>query len=172
MKIICCAILSVMLAANSWGLAEGNAGFSGPSDDPVRIQVHAPFAQQLIVKIKAAHPEIQKLSLHAVPPGHTENAIIASNLPEKVGKLSSPGDMQTVAAGQPNVHRIDEGQFWDKFVPVHNQSGGVIGFLIMEVPFSAASTAAEAIAEGIRIRDEVQRQVPTLETLFGPANWH
>lgn len=169
MKTICGAVLSVVLAVGGWSLAEGNAAISRSPADPVYLQVHAPFAQQLIVRIKAEHPEIQKLSLHAVPPGQTESAIIASNLPEKIGKPSSPSDLQTVAAGQPNVHRIDKGKFWDTFVPVRNQNGRVIGFLIMEVPFTTASTEAEAIEEGIRIRDEVQRQVPTLETLFGPA---
>lgn len=167
MKTICGAVLSIALAANGWGLAVANAEILG--SDPPRLEVHAPFAQQLIVRIKAEHPEIQKLSLHAVPPGRSESAIIASNLPEKIGKLSSPGDLQTVAAGEPNVHRIDKDQFWDTFVPVHDRNGRVIGFLIMEVPFSTASTEAEAVAEGIRIRDEVQRQVPTFDTLFGSA---
>lgn len=169
MKSICIVVIGTMMAGSAVGLVAENKGTSASSAAPARIAVYAPFAQQLIVKIKAEHPEIQKLSLHAVPPGQTASAIIASNLPQKIGKLSSPGDLQTVAAGEPNVHRIDEGKFWDTFVPVHNRQGRAIGFLIMEVPFSTASTEAEAIAEGIRIRDEVQRQVPTLETLFGPA---
>lgn len=169
MKKLWIVIIGVALAGSGLGLAAEGTGISAMPALPAKIEVHAPFAQQLIVKIKAEHPEIQKLSLHAVPPGQTESAIIASNLPQKIGKVSSPGDLQTVAAGKPNVHRIDQGSFWDTFVPVHNRHGRVIGFLIMEVPFSTASTEAGAIAEGIRIRNEVQRQVPTLETLFGPA---
>lgn len=140
-----------------------------PAAAPARIEVHAPFAQQLIEKVKAEHPEIQKLGLHAVPPGETRSAIIANNIPSKDGKLSSPGDLATVASGQPKAHRIEKGQFWDTFVPLHDHEGKIIGFLVMEVPFSTASTEEGALAVGVRIRNEVQSQVPTLATLFGPA---
>ncbi len=79
-----------------------------------------------------------------MPPGQTQSAIIASNLPQKIGKISSPDDLETVASGQPDAHREEKGQFWDTFVPVHDRKGKVIGFLIMEVPFRTASTEAGA----------------------------
>lgn len=137
---------------------------------PARVQVNAPFAEQLIVKEKTMHPEIQKLGLHAVPPGQTQNVIVANNLPEKVGKVSSPSDMKLVASGQPVAVRKEEGKFFDTFVPLHDRTGQVIGFLVMEVPFATANTQAGAIQKGTSIRDEVQQQAPTLETLFGPAS--
>ncbi len=144
-------------------LAQGNGAA------PAKVEVHAPFAEQLIQKEKALHPEIQKLGLHAVPPGQTENVIVANNLPEKIGKVSSPNDMRLVAPGQPVAVREQEGSFFDTFMPLHNRAGRIIGFLVMEVPFATANTEQEAIGEGIRLRDEVERQAPTLETLFGPA---
>jgi hypothetical protein len=132
-----------------------------------RVEVSAPFAQQLIVKENAIHPEIQKLGLHAVPPGRTQNVIIANNLPEKVGKVSSPGDMQIVASGEPQAIKKDG--FWDTFVPLHDQGGRIIGFLVMEVPFTTAASREGAVAKGAAIRDEVQKQTPTLAVLFGPG---
>ncbi len=88
--------LAILLigAVSSYGPRQ--TAFAATAPVP-RIEVHAPYAQQLIEKIKSEHPEIQKLGLHAVPPGQTESAIIASNFPEKIGKLSSPSDLQTVA---------------------------------------------------------------------------
>ncbi len=68
---------------------------------PAKVAVNAPFAQQMIVKEKMMHPEIQKLGLHAVPPGQTQNVIVASNLPEKIGKVSAASDMEHVASGAP-----------------------------------------------------------------------
>lgn len=136
---------------------------------PAKIHVNAPFAEELIVKEKAAHPEIQKLGLHAVPPGQTENVIVANNLPEKIGKVSSPNDMRLVASGKPVAVRVEKGSFFDTFVPLHDRTGHIIGFLVMEVPFTTATTEEGAIQKGITIRDEVQHQVPTLGTLFGPA---
>ncbi len=136
---------------------------------PAKAQVSAPFAQQLIVKVKMAHPEIQKLGLHAVLPGQDQNVIIANNLPEKIGKVSSANDMQLVASGEPQAVRIDKGSYWDTFVPLHDQGGQIIGFLVMEVPFAIAGTRDLALLKGAVIRDEVQQQVPTLAALFAPA---
>ncbi len=136
---------------------------------PARIAVDASFAQQLIVKEKAKHPEIQKLGLHAVPPGQTQNVIIANNLPEKVGKVSSPTDMQLVAAGQPVAVRVEQGSFFDTFMPLHDRGGRIVGFLVMELPFATVDTEEAAIREGTAIRDEVQQEAPTLQKLFGPA---
>ncbi|HTV06012.1 MAG TPA: hypothetical protein VME86_11640 [Acidobacteriaceae bacterium] len=157
-----------MLASPSPLAARQTTPTAGATPAP-RIQVDAPYAEQLIQKIKSQHPEIQKLSLHAVPPGQTVNAIIASNYPQKVGKLSSPSDLQMVASGKPKVNRIQTGGFWDTFIPLHNRNGKTIGFLVMEVPFATASTEEGAIAEGIKIRTQVERQAPTLAKLFGPA---
>lgn len=136
---------------------------------PAKVEVHAPFAQQLILTEKATHPEIQKLGLHAVPPGQTQNVIIANNLAEKIGKVSSPNDMRLVAPGAPVAVRMEQGSFFDTFVPLHDLGGTTIGFLVMEVPFSTASTEQEAIQKGMSIRDEIQQQAPALDVLFGPA---
>lgn len=138
-----------------------------PSAAPAKVIINAPFAEQLILREKSMHPEIQKLGLHVVPPGQTQNLIIANNLPEKIGKVSSSSDMQIVASGAPKA--LWESGFFDTFVPVHDQTGQIIGFLVMEVPFRTAPTEECAIAEGISIRNEVQRKAPTLMTLFGPA---
>jgi hypothetical protein len=164
---------AIMLAALLTGALAAPAQQNGSTmaaDQPQKVQVNAPFAQQLIVKEKTIHPEIQKLGLHAVPPGQTQNVIIANNLPEKIGKVSSANDMKLVAPGQPVAVRIDKGGFFDTFVPLHDRVGQIIGFLVMEVPLATASTEQGAIAKGTAIRDEVQEQVPALETLFGPES--
>lgn len=154
-------VSSVLLAAYAMPAQQ-----SGSTNAAARVEVSAPFAQQLIVKEKAIHPEIQKLGLHAVPPGQTQNVIVANNLPEKIGKVSSSGDMQLVASGEPQV--VKKEGFWDTFVPLHDQAGKIIGFLVMEVPFATAASREDAVAKGAAIRDEVQKQTPTLATLFGP----
>lgn len=136
---------------------------------PAKVHVDAPFAQYVVVKERAAHPEIQKLGLHAVPPEQTQNVIIASNLPEKIGKVSAASDLQLVASGEPQAQKIDDEGYWDTFVPFHDRSGKIIGFLVMEVPFSSAKTRDHAIEIGATIRNEFERRIPTLPSLFGPA---
>lgn len=160
-------VATIILAASSaYGVSPQEPNASAPAQ-PARIHVDAPFAEYLVMKEKAMHPEIQKLGMHATPPGETQSAIIANNLPDKVGKVSAPSDLQIVAAGKPQAVKKDG--FWDTFVPFHDGSGTTIGFLIMEVPFSTAKVPDGAIAVGVAIRNEVEKQVPTKATLFGPA---
>lgn len=162
------AILSQLCVVCLFG-SVGSFAQNSSAAKPPKVHVDAPFAQQLIVKEKANHPEIQKLGLHAVPPGQTQNVIIASNLPEKIGKVSAPSDLQLVASGEPQAQKIDNEGYWDTFVPLHDHSGKIIGFLVMEVPFSTAKTQDRAIEVGTSIRQEVEQQAPTLESLFQPA---
>jgi hypothetical protein len=159
-------VLLSILAASPALISSQQRSSAPRGSEPTRISVNAPFAQRLIVRIRAMHPEIQKLSLHAVPLGQTKNAIVASNIPEKIGKVSSPGDLRIVASGQPQAVRIEDGRFWDTFVPLHDRTGAVIGFLVMEVPFSTAATQDLAVAKGIEIRNQVEQEVPKLEVLF------
>ncbi len=49
----------------------------------VYIPVNAPYAQDLLVATKNAHPELQKLGLHAIPPGEENYAIIANPIAEQ-----------------------------------------------------------------------------------------
>jgi hypothetical protein len=159
-------LISCLLGSTALVAQQGTAP---ASKAPAKVAVSAPFAQQMIVKEKTMHPEIQKLGLHAVPPGQTQNVIIASNLPEKIGKVSAASDMQHVAAGVPYAEKIADEGYWDTFVPFHDHDGKVIGFLVMEVPFATAKTLEGAIKVGTLIRNEVERQVPTEAALFAPA---
>jgi hypothetical protein len=73
-----------------------------PAQDPsTYMHLHAPFAQSLVEKVKAAHnDQILKLGIHAVPPGETDNVIIANVTPSKNGKKSSPTDLENPRGGQ------------------------------------------------------------------------
>ena len=68
------------------------------------IQVSAPLAQKLVLEAKAQHPEIKKIGTHAIPPGATESAIIGSDNPSKIGKVSSANDLTFVTTGIAKVY--------------------------------------------------------------------
>ncbi len=65
----------------------------------IYIPVDAPFAQNLVVATKNAHPELQKLGLHAIPPGQHDYAIIANAITSKIGKKSSAADLTVLQKG-------------------------------------------------------------------------
>lgn len=133
------------------------------------MHVHAPFAQLLVEKIKAAHnDEIVKLGIHAVPPGETDNVIIANIAPSKNGKKSSAADLEKLATGKPVAVRLQKDKVFDLLIPMTDSTGRDLGggFVVMEVPYTRASNEEEALRIGVAIRDDMQRQIPSKKALY------
>ena len=141
-----------------------------PSQDPsTYMHVNAPFAQSLVVKVKAAHDDqIVKLGIHAVPPSEKDNVIIANITPSKNGKKSSAADLEKLAGGKPVAVKIDKDKVFDLLIPMTDAKGRDLdgGFVVMEVPYSKASNEEEAIKIGVAIRDDLQRQIPSKKALY------
>jgi hypothetical protein len=141
-----------------------------PKNPAKSVMVCAPLAQSILVKVKAGHDDIVKLGLHAVPPGSTDNVIIANVAPSKIGKKSSAADLEKLAQNKPIVVRLDKNQTFDLLIPITDASGGNLdgGFIVMEVPYSKAGNEEEALKIGVGIRDEVQRQIPSKSAMYQP----
>jgi hypothetical protein len=156
-------LLSLGLSTNS---AYGQK--SQPSSEYVHVD--APFAQSLVDKEMANHSDIGKLGIHAIPPGATDNVIIACNIRSKNGKKSSAADLEKLAAGKSGAARIDNEKIFDLLLPMTDAHGGDLkgGFVVMEVPFSKATTEAEALKIGMVVRDELQAQIPSRAALYQP----
>jgi hypothetical protein len=160
---LCLAIVPAMMLAQE-------KPAKAPSQDPsTYMHVHAPFAQSLVVKVKAAHEDqIVKLGIHAVPPSETDNVIIANITPSKNGKKSSPTDLEKLAQNKPIAVKIDKDQVFDLLIPLTDAKGRDLngGFVVMEVPYSKAGNEEEALKIGVEIRDDVQRQIPSKKALY------
>ncbi len=132
------------------------------------VQVSAPFAQRVIVDVKTRHPEIVKLGLHATLPSTNDNVIIANVTPSKNGKKSSAADMEKLAQNKPIAERIEKDKIYDLLIPITDAHGGDLGqgFVVMEVPFTQASSEAEALKIGVPIRDEIQKSIPSKTALY------
>lgn len=131
--------------------------------------VSAPFAQRITANEMTRHAaQIQKIGLHAVPPGGSDNVIIASNTPAKIGKKSSASDMTILAAGQPHAITDQKGRFYDLALPITDRDGHDIGggLLVLEVPFADASNQDEALKIGIAIRDELKAEISSKDALY------
>ncbi len=142
-----------------------------PSPLPANyIQVNAPAAQRLVVAEKNKHSEIGKLGLHAVPPDASDNVIIASDTPGKIGKKSSAADLEHLAAGKPLALRIEKDKIFDLMLPITDAQGGNLngGFVVMEVPFAKAANEQQALKIGIAIRDELQSGIDSKDALYKP----
>ncbi len=154
-----------------FSLAAGPAAWGGQAPQapasPRYIKVDAPFAQKLLLDAKAAHPELKKIGLHAVPPGGTESAIIANPIVSKIGKVSSANDLTVVTSGQPKVYpHEEEGGFFDLGLPMTDSQKRPVGMMVMEIPYKAAATKEEALRMGLAIRDEIAGKISSKEALF------
>ena len=157
---LCLCLAPVMMQAQS---------AKTPAQDPsTYMHVSAPLAQSIVVKVKAHHDDIVKLGIHAVPPGATDNVIIANIVPQKIGKKSSAADLEKLAQNKPIAVRLDKSKTFDLLIPLADASGGDLdgGFVVMEVPYSKASSEAEALKIGVGIRDDVQNQIPNKAALY------
>ncbi len=162
------AICSLCLASIV-GSAQDKPAKSPAQDPSSYMRVHAPFAEDLVMKVKAAHgDQIVKLGIHAVPPGETDNVIIANITPAKIGKKSSDGDMKNLATGEPVAKKLDKDKTFDLLIPLTDAKGRDLegGFVVMEVPFTKASNEDEAIKIGVAIRNDIQHQIPSKESLY------
>ncbi|HEX3435441.1 MAG TPA: hypothetical protein VHT24_01640 [Pseudacidobacterium sp.] len=137
-------------------------------DRSTYLHVNAPLAQSILIKVKAHHDDIVKLGLHAVPPGATDNVIIANIAPEKIGKKSSATDLEKLAQNKPIAVPLDKSKTFDLLIPITDANGGGLdgGFIVMEVPYSKAANEEEALKIGVGIHDEVQHLIPSKAALY------
>lgn len=139
---------------------------AAPAPHPAYV-VQAGAAERLVMDTLSAHPFLLKLGLHGTAPGHQESVILANGNASKVGKATSEKDLADVQDGQTYCHRIDDGSFYDMNLPMCDEKGRHIGLLVMEIPFSAASTPADAVRVAEKIRKQMAAQIPDLGALFG-----
>ncbi|MHC4819734.1 MAG: hypothetical protein ACYTF8_16940 [Planctomycetota bacterium] len=75
-----------------------------------------PAAQDIVNGVAAKHPELVRLTLHAVPADKTECTQVASTMKKRRGKPSDPEDLKAMKTGQQVV--LDEPGAVDVTVPI------------------------------------------------------
>ncbi len=128
----------------------------------------APFAQKLVDDTLAKHKDVVIMAMHVTPPGETDNVIIASNI-GRYGKKADEDDMRVINTGKSNLEVNKAGNHFEDELTLLDQTGKVIGAVGIVFNYRAGDdkTKLAKIAEGIR--DEMQKQIPSIDTLFGPA---
>ncbi len=104
-------------------------------------------AQSLVEEVAAKHPELVRLTLHAVPNRQSQCRVIASNVPSKLDDLSDPEDVQAMRTKKPVT--LQEGGNLDYTAPVVDSTGtavAAVGVTVMGPSQSAMLASAKAIA--------------------------
>ena len=129
-----------------------------------------PYAQDLVDAAARRHPELLAVDLHAMLPGATQSAIVASTLPARLGHPSDIDDIAVFRSGQPRVeinHRGDQNV--EVAVPlfdIFKQTIGSVEFTLRYVP---GTDEAALVEQASQYRDEMSRRILDLASLADPS---
>jgi hypothetical protein len=112
-----------------------------------------PEARQLVRQTVARHPNLVRLTIHAVPAGRTDSRIIACNVLEKIGKLSDPEDLEAVKTGKTVVLR--EGNNLDVTAPILDKTGRAIAATGITLALSPGRSEKDLRNEADKIAREL-----------------
>ncbi|MBR0560456.1 hypothetical protein [Neokomagataea anthophila] len=130
------------------------------------ISVNAPNAQKLVSSVAATHPEAKLLCLHADVPSAKVNAIIGSNDLARLGKVSSPHDLEVIGKPALVTERADKKGVYEMKLPVNDRDGRVVGMMVEQIAVSDAKNEVDALAKAVAVRGEIEQGILNTAWLF------
>jgi len=108
-----------------------------------------PAAQEIVDSVAAKHPELVRLTLHAIPEGKSDCMQIASTAKKRRGKPSDPEDLKALETGREVV--LEEDGALDVTVPILMQMGkaSAVAGVTLRAEEGANRNALLAKARGI-----------------------
>lgn len=125
------------------------------------------YAQELIDKAIAKHPEVLALSIHATPPKSANMVTIASN-GGQIGNKADQDDLSVVNTSTPTVKIDAEGKRFETGVVLRDVSGDTIGVLRVVLPYQSGDDQTVLVRKAKSIRDELRRKVINVANLMDP----
>jgi len=168
LKVVLCSILFLPL------LRAGEKNWTAPD--------HKIYAQVLSDRIMAEHPELISITFHGVPPGLDKvYTMFAGSFPERIGNQDDPDDVMIIELGitilDPRWHRAkDTAKKFVMMMPLRDAGGENVGLLVaayknpdFQPTGSNAGNEARFFALGTKLRDGLQKDIPSYDGLFAPA---
>jgi hypothetical protein len=128
------------------------------------------YAQYLVARTLAQHPQLLGLTMHVTPPGGKGNVVIASNI-APLGKSADADDLRVIKSRQPLVEVTQSGDRLAVELPLLDASRRTVGALGIQLSLKAASDKAPLEAAAVAIRDELARRISHVANLVEPATY-
>lgn len=126
------------------------------------------FAQKLVDEALAKHPEVIIIAMHVIPPGKTDNEIIASNI-GRYGKKADEDDMRVIETGKSNLELNKAGNHFEVEFAMKDQSDNTIGAAGVVFNYKPGDDKDQMEKTANQIRDEWKAQTPNKDALFAAA---
>jgi outer membrane protein assembly factor BamB len=131
------------------------------------------YAQELVDRTLATHPDIAIMAMHVTPPKQTDNVIIASNI-GRIGKKADDDDMGVVNTGKPVLEVNKEGDHFEVELPLQDVTNETVGALSIVYPYAAGDDKAALAKKAVAVRDQLKREISNAANLtqayqFDPA---
>jgi hypothetical protein len=104
------------------------------------------------------------LAMHVTSPKGGGNVILASNF-GRIGKKAGADDMKVIDSGEPIIGVYGEGKRYGVELPLRDASGKTIGALSVGFRYKAGEDEKMFLAKAEKVRDELQKRIPSVETL-------
>lgn len=126
------------------------------------------LAQKLTMQALARHPDILVVAMHLVPPGGTENKVIAINEPTLLGHPSDQVDSGIAKSGETIMQLIPSSHRMEVHMPLRDRHGLLIGTICTVFLWRTESQSADFYVRSLALRDELAPQIPSHAALFKP----
>ena len=137
------------------------------SADAAAAKPHT-YAQNLVDKEIAKHPEIVILVFHVISKDGSDYPIIASNI-GRYGKKADEDDLRTIHTGKPNLEVNTAGNHFEVEMALHDGSKKTIGAIAVVYNYKKGDDQEALHQKAEAIRAEVEKQITTVDKLNGPA---
>ena len=116
-----------------------------------------PAAQDIVDSVAAKHPELVRLTLHAVPEGKMECTQIASTMKKRRGKPSDPEDLEAMKTGREVV--MSEADALDVTVPILRKNGKATAVAGVTLKMADGANRYGLVTKARAIAEELARAV-------------
>jgi len=125
------------------------------------------YAQELVDRTVAKHPDLLVVVMHVTPPKAKDNVIIASNI-GRLGKVGDEDDMRVIDTGKPNLEVAHGGERYEVELVLRDVVGETIGALGLVWPYKAGQDKAPFEKKAEKIRDALAKRILNAANLMDP----
>ncbi|MGH9524253.1 MAG: hypothetical protein ACRD3E_17150, partial [Terriglobales bacterium] len=126
------------------------------------------YAQQLVDRALANHPDILILAMHVTPPKKDKNVILASNI-GRIGKVADEDDLDVINTGKPKLEVNSAGDRFEDELGLEDSSGKRIGALGVVYAYHNGVDKVALQKKAEQVRDELRKQIPSVDRLCEKA---